>query len=71
MGEPIDPGVARRLAEIFERRPDVSPFEEALLNDVRERFVKFGLSTHVSVKQAAIVDQVYLGMAETLGEDDA
>lgn len=32
MGEPIEVGTMRRLAEIFEKRPDVDDFERDFLN---------------------------------------
>ena len=60
MGSPIDPGVARRLAEVFERRPEVTPFERDLLNSVKERFAKFGGRTHLSDKQAMVIDSVFV-----------
>lgn len=67
MGTPITPEIARRIAEVFQRRPEVDAFECKFLNSLRERFGRYGLKTHMSDKQAAILDRIYVSSSDPFG----
>jgi hypothetical protein len=57
----------RALQAVFERNPDMDEFERDLINDTRDRIVKYGVGTRLSEKAEAIILVVYLRSCGPLG----